>query len=648
MNILTFNWHTPYLSLLARLPHTFDVAPPNIKSDRVTAWDRAMRPLPPNVTPITTEEMLRRLLEPGRYDLLLAHNVKDLFMSRDISAPKLVVFHNRLSTEAALGKQGGEVVLGYRQQVRELTSGVYRVFISETKRADWDMEGGIIPPGVDVADYGGYQGDTAAVLRVGNSIRPRDLMTGFSLQQQVCEGLPNVVMGENPDIPGSRVSEGWEGLKAAFRAHRLLLNTAMPPWEDGYNLAVLEAMATGMPVVSVANPTSPFTDGADGLIGADAETLRRHCQSLLEDQARAVEIGARGRATVSAKFPMGAFLEKWDRAISEAVDQFASRRRARAARVFAPLPSGRRRVLLSYTNYPAAPGAYLERVFRRGHEVVTAGCPLTPEIKKLWNLNALREEPRPHDIVTPDLTAEFPFVRDRLPKGFTPDFLLWVDTGLGRAPEGVEHADFPTAAYFIDTHLHLQKHLAMAEAFDVVFLAQRAYIPEFAKRGMKRVHWLPLACDPDIHGKRDMPKEHDIGFVGSLTGARRVDLLMKLAEHVDVRYGRLFLRDMADFFCRSRIVFNNAIKNDLNMRVFEALCSGSLLLTDAADGLTDFFEDRTHLVIYTDDTIADLAAYYLDHPDELAAIAEAGRAEALARHTYAHRAERILASLSNL
>ena len=648
MNILTFNWHTPYLSLLARLPHTFDVAPPNIKSDRVTAWEHAMRALPPNVTPITAEEMLRRLAEPGRYSLLLAHNVKDLFMSRDISVPKLVVFHNRLSTEAALGKQGDEVVRDYRRQVRELTRGVHRVFISETKRADWEMEGDIILPGVDVEQYGGYTGDTAAILRVGNSIRPRDLMTGFSLQERVCERLPNVVMGENPDIPGARVSEGWEGLKAAYRAHRLLLNTAMPPWEDGYNLAVLEAMATGMPVVSVANPTSPFTDGVDGLTGADMETLRRHCRALLEDQARAVEIGARGRETVAATFPIGAFLEKWERAIQSAVDQFAARRRARAARVFAPLPSGRKRLLLSYTNYPAAPGAYLEKVFRRDHDVVTAGCSLTPEIKKLWNLDALREQPKPHDIVTPDLTAELPFVLDRLPTGFTPDFLLWVDTGLGRAPEGLERADFPTAAYFIDTHLHLQKHLAMAEAFDVVFLAQRAYIPEFTKRGMTRVHWLPLACDPDIHGKREAPKEHDVGFVGSLTGARRVDLLMKLAERVDVRYDRLFLREMADFFCRSRIVFNNAIKNDLNMRVFEALCSGSLLLTDNADGLTDFFEDRTHLVIYNDDTIADLAAYYLGHPAGREAIAEAGRAEALARHTYAHRAEQILAALSSV
>lgn len=78
------------------------------------------------------------------------------------------------------------------------------------------------------------------------------------------------------------------------------------------------------------------------------------------------------------------------------------------------------------------------------------------------------------------------------------------------------------------------------------------------------------------------------------------------------------------------------------MRVFEGLCSGSMLLTDNAEGLCDFFEDRKHLVIYDDDNIADLASYYIEHEDEREKIANAGRELVLAKHTYAHRVDEIV------
>ncbi len=78
------------------------------------------------------------------------------------------------------------------------------------------------------------------------------------------------------------------------------------------------------------------------------------------------------------------------------------------------------------------------------------------------------------------------------------------------------------------------------------------------------------------------------------------------------------------------------------MRVFEALCCGSMLLTDDADGLADFFTDREHLVIYNDDNIAELAEYYINHKEERERIAEAGRKLVLEKHTYAHRVDEIV------
>jgi glycosyltransferase involved in cell wall biosynthesis len=647
MRILSFNWHTPYLSLLARLEnHRFEIAPANFDSPLMKSWDTTMRPVPSNVTLITTEEALARLKTPGHYALVIAQNLKDIVFAEAFSVPKILVFHNKLSTEAELGKKP-EIANSYREWARQVSSCAYRVFISETKRQDWDMPGEIIMPGVDVAMYGGYTGEIRQALRVGNNLKARDLMTGYSIQEEALQGFPNVIMGLNPDIPGAHVSQNWDELKKAYRENRLFLNTTTPKWEDGYNLAMLEAMATGMPVVTLSSPTTPITDGVDGFTGSDAMELRKKSEALLNDVELAKKLGNQGRDTVERLFPIKDFLDKWDSAIHRAIEWdpkepsyiFSPAGGSQRAS-FPDVNPGGKKVILCYTSYPVTAAAYMERAFRKNHRVVTVGSKLSPFIINEWDLHGLKEVAKAHDIHTSELTVDINEVKDRLPDDA--DFLLWVETGLGRAPENLDRLKIPKAAYLIDTHIHLDKHVEIARRFDLVFLAQRAYIPLFHERGVKNVHWLPLACDPEIHGKRGLAKTHDVGFVGTLADKRRLRLLTRLAESVEIKFDRLFLREMADHLERSRIVFNNAIKDDLNMRVFEAMCAGSLLLTDNADGLTDFFADRRHLVVYDNDNAVDLAVYYLRHEAEREKIAETGRVEILKNHTYERRVEKLI------
>ncbi|NCG23553.1 MAG: hypothetical protein GWP47_05420, partial [Actinobacteria bacterium] len=47
-------------------------------------------------------------------------------------------------------------------------------------------------------------------------------------------------------------------------------------------------------------------------------------------------------------------------------------------------------------------------------------------------------------------------------------------------------------------------HLEIARNFDFVFLAQKIYVQSMIKAGIKNVTWIPLACDPEIHGKVDV------------------------------------------------------------------------------------------------------------------------------------------------
>ena len=111
--------------------------------------------------------------------------------------------------------------------------------------------------------------------------------------------------------------------------------------------------------------------------------------------------------------------------------------------------------------------------------------------------------------------------------------------------------------------------------------------------------------------------------------------------------GQAFFDEMARIYSASRVVFNRSIGNDVNMRVFEAVACGSMLVTnDLAENGQDaqLFETAcTWRRIARPGRWWRRSRYYLAHEDEREAIAAAGRAEAIARHTYRHRMERLLA-----
>ncbi|MDA8428608.1 MAG: glycosyltransferase, partial [Geobacteraceae bacterium] len=103
--------------------------------------------------------------------------------------------------------------------------------------------------------------------------------------------------------------------------------------------------------------------------------------------------------------------------------------------------------------------------------------------------------------------------------------------------------------------------------------------------------------------------------------------------------------EMAQLFSRSKIVFNEAARNDLNMRVFEVLSTGSMLLTDRAknSGQDELFRDGEDYAVYRDENICEVARFYLDNPLLREQIAARGRRLAHNAHTYAYRVDDLLA-----
>lgn len=643
MRVLTFNWHEAYLHLLSKTGFAFDVV--QKRKAGLYGWIEAFRPVPPNVRLIHARAA-QEGLRAGRYSRVIAHNFEDLLAVRDCGVPIILVFHNKLTTEIALSRMpvDREDYLARAERLIRSVPDLSLVFVSPAKQLDWGFEGRVILPGIDPGDYSGYEGDEPRVLRVGNGLKERDLMLGWSVQERILDGLPSTVAGLNPSLTGSILPGSWDAFRSLLVHHRVFLNTTLPPYEDGYNLAMLEAMATGMPVVSIANPSSPIEDGVNGFVSEDEKRLRERILELLEDRDRAAAVGRKARETVLGRFPVSRFLAEWRDVLGRG-SRTCGVALSAAGSVRAHAPRQKPRVLLTYTANPQTTGAYLERGLRSLCEVLTYGPAISEEILKKWDLEKIRGRLYEHDLSYS--TAEIGRILEHLPGDWRPDLFLWVESGVSYPLRGFSALPCPTACWLIDTHLHLARHLEIARSFDFVFLAQKKYVPCFQDAGIRNVHWLPLACDPDIHREFGLDPIYDISFVGSLTAAHRWrnELLLRLSRKFSVHVERCFLEEMAYVFSRSRVVFNCSVRDDLNMRVFEALSTGSLLVTDeaAGSGLEDFFEDGRHLIIYrSPEELEQRAAYFLAHEEERAKIARQGMEEARARHTYAHRAAAIL------
>ncbi|MBU0694084.1 MAG: glycosyltransferase [Candidatus Omnitrophica bacterium] len=204
----------------------------------------------------------------------------------------------------------------------------------------------------------------------------------------------------------------------------------------------------------------------------------------------------------------------------------------------------------------------------------------------------------------------------------------------------IDHGDYkydipkdlhPSIFYAIDTHLKkpYKKIKQQASHFDFIFCAQREGKYRLRKETKADIQWIPVACDPEIHKKLDIPKRYDIGFVGrdakKFARGRHLSLLKE--KYPNSFIGEADFRKIEEIYSASKIGFNSSIANDINMRIFEIMACGCFLLTNYTrnNGFDELFKDKKHLVTYKNDKeLIELIEYYLDNNKERERIAEEG------------------------
>lgn len=239
---------------------------------------------------------------------------------------------------------------------------------------------------------------------------------------------------------------------------------------------------------------------------------------------------------------------------------------------------------------------------------------------------------------------------------FEADAALFFEGGSMRLlPDTTGVRSCPTLWYAIDTHMDFEKHVRIGRLFDMTLVAQRQYVAPLRARGLTQVQWLPLAFATELLPGTPPERDIDIAYVGSddaTVHPHRSALLHALhGRFPSHSFGRATPEEMGRIYAAARVVFNRSVNNDLNMRFFEAMGAGAVLVTDRVvdNGVETLFEEGRHYLCYeNEDDLLRKVSEVLQDRDRLVAIGTAAQSLVLSRHTYAHRASDLATHLAQV
>lgn len=229
------------------------------------------------------------------------------------------------------------------------------------------------------------------------------------------------------------------------------------------------------------------------------------------------------------------------------------------------------------------------------------------------------------------------------------------------------------AMWFPDALVNFGKGFFMNAPYDGLFFKDPYIVHVLADVLDSPVFYLPECFNPERHCLLDteVPGEEyrcDITTAGN-SHSWRIAFYKNLAEY-DVKFwgqsaplwmpvgpvakmhqGRIVLnQEKARAFLGAKMVVNNLHPGEiwgLNARAFEAAGIGAFQMVNWRPGLDQLFTDGEEIISFQKmDHLRDKVDYWLNHPQERLAIANAGKKRAHAEHTYRLRLSLLIDSLT--
>lgn len=220
----------------------------------------------------------------------------------------------------------------------------------------------------------------------------------------------------------------------------------------------------------------------------------------------------------------------------------------------------------------------------------------------------------------------------------------------------------PNCYYIIDTHYWdaAEWRPQISEQMEWSFVTQLTGIEFLRENGVEgKASWLPLAADDDLHSPNVSGYDkYDWSFVGNVghaqpnTPNKRIDYLDALLKEFPngMVSDYSFYKELAAIYGSSKTVFNTCINNDISMRFFEGLMSGSFLVTERItdNGVDELYEWEgapladTFCEYRDQEDLIEVMGEVLSDPAKRKEYGQEGRRMALAGHAYKHRCLSIL------
>lgn len=209
--------------------------------------------------------------------------------------------------------------------------------------------------------------------------------------------------------------------------------------------------------------------------------------------------------------------------------------------------------------------------------------------------------------------ARFDEVLKKLPFNWNPDVIIIRDAEYYRIPENIDQVDVPIVALIGDYNLSLPRMLPIMDCFDYFFCDLKG-VKIFRKLGFNNCDFFCLyGYDPEVHRDYGGSKDFDVVFVGNLNHAVQQEREAYLYELAKLRsFYRVYIgtgvygRDYAKLLNGSWLVFNKSIRQEANMRFFEALGCGTVVLDQDLEELRIMgFRANTHYIGYDFQTLAE-------------------------------------------
>jgi len=192
----------------------------------------------------------------------------------------------------------------------------------------------------------------------------------------------------------------------------------------------------------------------------------------------------------------------------------------------------------------------------------------------------------------------------------------------------------------------------VCNSFTVCSTPELDYINKYKEIGYDNIILGQWHCNENLYLSNNY--RHKIGFCGGITKSR-INFFNSIKESVSYLQSCSY-EDLIQHYSSSRMVINPTTndndpekKSQMKLRIFEATCANSMLLTQNVKNIDHYFYPGKEIVVFDDIADCNDKLYYYSYAEtSVAEIARKGRERFLREHTSKIRLEKILHEIKKI